>query len=137
MLLSRPKALPAIPHWSILLAVIVAGAFLLRIWGIEFGLPYLYHPDEPNNVLVAQTILKSGDLRPTAYNYGSLFYYLNAAAYLPYYGVGKLLGWFEKEGADTKSRAIPRMVSAAMPVAFSASSGEKRATRPAKSESSL
>ncbi len=95
MLLSRPKALPAIPHWSILLAGIVAGAFLLRIWGIEFGLPYLYHPDEPNNVLVAQTILKSGDLRPTAYNYGSLFYYLNAAAYFPYYGVGKLLGWFE------------------------------------------
>ncbi len=92
---SRFKPLPAMPHWSIPLAVIVVGAFLLRVWGIEFGLPYLYHPDEPKNVLVAQTILKSGDLRPTAYIYGSLFYYLNAAAYLPYYGVGKLLGWFE------------------------------------------
>ncbi len=67
-------------------------AFALRLWGINFGLPYVYHADEPNYVLIAQNIFKTGDLNPHAFYYPSLFFYINALAYVPYYLIGKLVG---------------------------------------------
>jgi hypothetical protein len=33
-------------RWGIALALVLAGAFLLRIWGIKQGLPYAYNADE-------------------------------------------------------------------------------------------
>jgi len=77
-----------------LLIGVVLLAFLLRIWGIDFGLPYLYHPDEPRYVIIAQNIFKTGDLNPHWFNYPSLFYYLNALMYITYYPMGKLAGMF-------------------------------------------
>ncbi len=67
-------------------------ALALRIWGINFGLPYLYHPDEPRYVVIAQDIFKTGDLDPHFFNYPSLFFYLNALAYVLYCFVGKVIG---------------------------------------------
>jgi hypothetical protein len=31
---------------QIYLLLIILGAFALRIWGIDFGLPHIYHTDE-------------------------------------------------------------------------------------------
>jgi len=76
------------------LVVIILAAFLLRIWGVNFGLPYIYHPDERLYVPIAQNIFKTGDLNPHFFNYPSLFFYLNALAYIPYYFVGKVMGVF-------------------------------------------
>jgi len=69
-------------------------AISLRIWGINFGLPYLYHPDEPVGVRIAQRMFKTGDLNPHFYHWPSLTFYINALAYIPYYLVGKLMGVF-------------------------------------------
>ncbi len=69
-------------------------AIILRIWGINFGLPYLYHPDEPVVVEIAQRMFKTGDLNPHFLTWPSLIFYLNAIAYVPYYLVGKLVGVF-------------------------------------------
>src|SRR5881275_1549896 len=33
-------------RWGIAVALLLAGAFLLRIWGIKQGLPYAYNSDE-------------------------------------------------------------------------------------------
>src|SRR5881275_2735844 len=33
-------------RWGIAVALLLAGAFLLRVWGIKQGLPYAYHADE-------------------------------------------------------------------------------------------
>jgi hypothetical protein len=71
-----------------LLNVIVAIALLLRLWGSSFGLPYLYRPDEPNKIAMAQNMLKTGDLNPHYFLKPTLFIYLNALAYIPYYLVG-------------------------------------------------
>jgi len=60
-------------------------AISLRIWGINFGLPYLYHPDEPVGVRIAQRMFKTGDLNPHFYHWPSLTFYINALAYIPYY----------------------------------------------------
>lgn len=77
-----------------LLGMIIVLGLALRIWGINYDLPYIYHPDEPVYVNISQAIFKTGDLNPHFFNYPSLFFYLNALAYIPYYLVGKVLGVF-------------------------------------------
>lgn len=77
----------------IIVSIVVLGAGL-RLWGITYGLPYLYHPDEPLGVQTALNIVKTGDLNPHFYGYGSLFFYLTAVAYVPYFWLGTVLGVF-------------------------------------------
>ena len=43
-----------------LLIVFLVLAAVLRIWGLDWGLPYLYDPDEPNKIEMAQRIFKTG-----------------------------------------------------------------------------
>jgi len=89
-MLTRTRSISA----GLALTAIMLIAVALRLWGIGFGLPYLYHPDEPGYVAIAQHIVKTGDLNPHFFNYPSLFFYFNALAYLPFYAVGKVLGVF-------------------------------------------
>ena len=70
----------------------------LRMWGIAYDLPLIYHPDEPVNLSLSLQIFKTGDLNPHFFNYPSLFFYLNALAYIPFYGFGKLIGVFASRG---------------------------------------
>lgn len=79
--------------WGLVAVVILALG--LRIWGIDFGLPYLYHPDEPNKVEAALRILRTGDLTPHYFNKPSFLIYINALAYVPYYLLGKVIGVFQ------------------------------------------
>lgn len=87
----RSRLASAGPALTAILVIAVA----LRLWGINFGLPYLYHPDEPGYVTIAQNMLKTGDLNPHFFNYPTLFFYLNALAYLPFYAAGRLIGVFQ------------------------------------------
>jgi 4-amino-4-deoxy-L-arabinose transferase-like glycosyltransferase len=80
---------------TLLLALILLSALALRIWGIGYDLPYIYHPDEPNYITISQNIFKTGDLNPHFFSYPSLFFYINAFAYLPYYLLGKIAGVFQ------------------------------------------
>jgi 4-amino-4-deoxy-L-arabinose transferase-like glycosyltransferase len=77
-----------------LLAIVLLVGLSVRLWGLSYDLPYIYHPDEPLSLSIIQPIFKTGDLNPHFFEYPSLFYYLNAAAYIPYYLVGKTLGVF-------------------------------------------
>jgi len=62
-------------------------AFALRWWGVAAGLPYLYHPDEPRYITIAQTIVHTGDLNPHFFNYPSIFLYGQAVLYRLWLGV--------------------------------------------------
>jgi 4-amino-4-deoxy-L-arabinose transferase-like glycosyltransferase len=73
---------------------IILIAFASRMWGIASSLPYIFHPDEPNYIRLAQNIFKEGDLNPHFFNYPSMFLYVNALAYVPYYWIGKVTGAF-------------------------------------------
>ena len=64
---------------SLLLASILLVALGLRLWGIGFGLPNLYHPDEDAVLIPAITIVKTGDLEPTRMEYGTLHIYVLTA----------------------------------------------------------
>ncbi len=81
-----------------LFALILLMAIGLRIWGISYDLPYIYHPDESGYITRSQHIFKTGDLNPHFFNYPSLFFYINSLAYVPYYLFGKLLGVFHSPG---------------------------------------
>jgi hypothetical protein len=59
----------------LLLPLILLLALLLRLWGIGFGLPNLYHPDEDALVMPAVQIIQTGNLEPSRLEYGSLHIY--------------------------------------------------------------
>ena len=63
---------------ALLLVAFFLLALSLRLWGIGFGLPNLYHPDEDAVVMPAINIVKTGNLEPIRLEYGSLHIYLLA-----------------------------------------------------------
>jgi len=78
----------------ITIGTVLLVAFFLRIWRINYDLPCIYHPDEPGYITISQNIFKTGDLNPHFFNYPSLFFYINAISYIPYYLFGKMVGIF-------------------------------------------
>jgi hypothetical protein len=70
---------------NMLLAAILLAGLVLRLWGLGFGLPNLYHPDEDALVMPAIQMIKSGDLEPARLEYGSLHIYALAAASMVVY----------------------------------------------------
>lgn len=63
-------------EWLIL-AIILLAAAVVRLWGIDFGFPGKYRPDEEYLVSRAVRML-SGDLNPHFFAYPTLFIYLLA-----------------------------------------------------------
>ena len=78
----KPRKTPA--AWSLgdrlLLLVIVVLAFLLRAAQAHSGLPYIHNWDEPQIASHAIKMLKTGDLNPRFFCYGSLLIYLDFIA---------------------------------------------------------
>lgn len=78
---------------TILLYGILALAFILRAWGVPFGLPYLYHADEP--IVVNHALAYGmGDLNPHFFNIPPLVSYLLFICYGIYFMFGWGLGIF-------------------------------------------
>lgn len=96
-MLSNQYRICGLPLEKWILVSIILLAFVLRVWGINFGLPYTYHPDEPRYVISAQLLFKTQNLDPHSLpdiSSSSFVYVVNALAYIPYYLVGKLVGVF-------------------------------------------
>lgn len=66
---------------GICLLAILAVAFFFRIYGINYGLPYIYHPDEHSIVDRSLTMLRSGDFSPHWFTWPSLYFYVQAFVY--------------------------------------------------------
>lgn len=76
-----------------LIPAILALAFFVRIWGVGFGLPDLFHADEPivvNHALAFGT----GDLNPHFFKIPPLTSYLLFGCYGIYYAIGLAAGLF-------------------------------------------
>jgi 4-amino-4-deoxy-L-arabinose transferase-like glycosyltransferase len=80
------------------IALILVLALLVRLWGVGYDLPFIYHPDEPYYITISQRIFKTGDLNPHFFNYPSLFFYINAFSYVPYYQIGRIAMDFNTPG---------------------------------------
>ena len=75
------------------LALIILFAATLRTWVVNFGLPYLYYPDEATTIRLALQV-GDGNLHPYSFVYPALFSYLLFPATGAYYAMGLALGWF-------------------------------------------
>lgn len=64
--------------YTIMLGIILVIGFILRTYGNNFGLPMLFHPDEPTLINRAINIIETGDLNPHFFNYPSLLIYIYA-----------------------------------------------------------
>ncbi len=95
-----------------LLACVILVALLLRLWGLAYDLPYIYHPDEAVPLSISQRMFKTGDLNPHFFHWPSLSIYLNLLVYVPYFLLGKVLGVFQTP------RDIPDLVQVTMGVAY-------------------
>ena len=74
------------------LAAVLGLAFLLRVWGIGFGMPLVdARPDEIEVVGRAVRLL-SGDLNPHFFHYPSFFFYLVGAVVAAWTGIAVLTG---------------------------------------------
>src|SRR5690349_6880571 len=76
----------------ILLAGILLFGTMVRIWGVDHDLPYIYHPDEPINIEISQRMFRNSDPNPHLFAYPSFLFDLNSIAYISYYAVGKFDG---------------------------------------------
>lgn len=61
--MSGDTSQPSRTLFFMLLALIVVGGFLFRVWHLDFGLPARYHPDETVKYKVAEQILRGGNPR--------------------------------------------------------------------------
>ncbi|HZO25940.1 MAG TPA: glycosyltransferase family 39 protein [Chloroflexota bacterium] len=59
-------------------AVVVALALVARFWGLLYGLPHSYYPDESSVVGDALKMATTGDLRPTQFLWPTLWIYVVA-----------------------------------------------------------
>jgi len=73
-----------------LILLILGLGFILRIWGISFGLPDLFKYDEITHVEIALKLGSSG-LNPGSFTHSSLMYYVLFCEYLVIYAFQYLL----------------------------------------------
>ena len=78
-------------RYGVLLGLIVLGALALRLWGINFGLPYAYHIDERSYVVGALN-LGQGEINGYPQQVGLVNVLLGE--YVAYFLVGRLVGLF-------------------------------------------
>jgi 4-amino-4-deoxy-L-arabinose transferase-like glycosyltransferase len=71
-----------------LLGGVVLVALVLRLTGLTWGLPWVFHPDENHYVAVAQQMVRSGDPNPHYFENPSLLTYLIAGELLLLRGLG-------------------------------------------------
>jgi hypothetical protein len=91
---SAVKKLIHVDRSSIILAIIIAIAALVRFWALDFGLPHtLCRPDEARIVNLAVRF-GGGDLNPHFFSYPTLYPYVLFILYGLYYVVGMILGMF-------------------------------------------
>ena len=114
------------PHGRLaIVAAILLLAAAVRLWGIRYGLPWLfYFHDEPQIVLRALRF-GTGDLNPHFFIWpGTLLLYLAFASYVALFAVGRLLGWWAGKEAfaaayfrdPTAFYLLPRLQSVAFGV---------------------
>ncbi len=98
-----PETKPCQPSFfrispGVLLTVIILGAIALRLWGLDFGLPQAFHPDEPVVVTRAEYAAATNDWNPRAFQWPSLQIYILGIEYKIWYWTGGLLGSWDSEG---------------------------------------
>lgn len=83
---------PLATRYKYVLAIVLLGGLLLRLWGIDFGLPYLFHPDEGFEIQRALQ-LGTGSFDFERKGKGG-YYYLLFLEYGAFFAIGFVSGMF-------------------------------------------
>lgn len=78
---------------KVILLAIIAAAFFVRLVGIQYGLPFAYHDDEPVVVNYALAY-GTGDFNPHTFNIAPLLTYVLFFIYGIFFAIGRLIGYF-------------------------------------------
>jgi hypothetical protein len=62
---------------TVLVVLILCLALGLRLWGLAYDLPNVFHADEPWPLNIAYGMLTVGDMNPHFFDWGSLVIYVN------------------------------------------------------------
>jgi Dolichyl-phosphate-mannose-protein mannosyltransferase len=82
-----------LPSLWVALALVLIGAAVLDLVGIGWGLPYLYHPDEPTNLLAVGQMVQQGTLNHGQWQYPAFSFDIQALVNLVAVKVGTAFGW--------------------------------------------
>jgi 4-amino-4-deoxy-L-arabinose transferase-like glycosyltransferase len=82
----------ALPELKILILILLL-ALAIRLVGISYGLPYIYHVDEARFANISLDYF-SGDLNPHFFHVPTLYTYMVAGTWAVYFYSGKILGKF-------------------------------------------
>lgn len=107
---TKPVERPAIQTAVLVplaLVGIIAGGLILRVYGIGYGLPFLYHPDEPQLVNHAVGFFR-GDFNPHFFNYPAAYMYLLYGVYKLLLPIGPHFGWFTQAQASNPAAWLQR-----------------------------
>jgi 4-amino-4-deoxy-L-arabinose transferase-like glycosyltransferase len=77
--------------WALLLILLIAAT--VRLWGINWQMPWLLHPDEDKYASAALDMLRTGDLNPHYFKNPALLTYWLAAQFWVAGAAATLLGW--------------------------------------------
>ncbi len=69
--------------------------FLLRIWAVNWGLPYLYHTDEYRVVNFALKMAATKSLNPGSFIYPTFYLYITLIVYVVTFFIGKIFGIYK------------------------------------------
>ena len=103
------------------LVAVLSLAVILRVLGMRFGLPHtLARPDEDATVAIALKFF-TRSFNPGFFDWPSLFMYAVAAAFVVYFNIGRIAGWFGRDASfieagiahSSKLYLVARVVSVA------------------------
>jgi 4-amino-4-deoxy-L-arabinose transferase-like glycosyltransferase len=82
------------PEWTARIGLVVAllTAGLLRFWALPHGVPFSVQVDEPEVMVRAVRMMKTGDFNPHFYDYPSLYMYLQALVATARFLLGAMRG---------------------------------------------
>jgi hypothetical protein len=83
-------------RWKYALGAVCALAVGLRVFGLGYGLPGIYNPDE--TPILNRALALAQDLRPQAFVYPSLYFYLLFIWEGLFFVAGRIVGAFESLG---------------------------------------
>lgn len=86
------------------LVLALAAAALLRFWALSQGVPFGVQVDEPEVMVRAVGMMKTGDLNPHFFDYPSLYMYMEAVVAVARFLVGAMQGqWSSLAQAPTEA----------------------------------
>jgi 4-amino-4-deoxy-L-arabinose transferase-like glycosyltransferase len=98
---------------KLLIVAILLIALAVRLWGIGYDLPYIYHPDEPWPIRIGHRMLVTRDFNPNFFDWPSLIIYVNLYIQSAYYFIANLFSF------GTSPEIINPLVEVAMGVTYS------------------